>query len=67
MKDGQQGISFDRWLMRLKDIFLLIGILGSWLAGGYMAVRFLDRMNERLTRLEARVADIQGNQAKLAR
>lgn len=64
MKDNLQGISFDRWLMRMKDIALLIGILGSWAWGAFMGIRFVDRMNQRLQSLEARVAELQGNQGK---
>ena len=64
MKDGLQGVSFDRWLMRLKDIVLLVGFLSSWVWAGFMAFRFVDRMNDRLQAVEARIADIQGDKAK---
>jgi hypothetical protein len=60
----RQGPEFDRWLMRAKDIALLLGILFSWTWAGYTAFRFLDRMNDRLLRVEARIADIQGDMIK---
>lgn len=64
MKDGLQGVSFDRWLMRAKDIVLLMGFIASCLWSGFMAFRFVDRMNDRLQAVEARLADMQGDKSK---
>lgn len=64
MKDGLQNVSFDRLLMRAKDVALLLGFLSSCIWTAFIAFRFIDRMNERLTRLEARVADVQGGMKK---
>lgn len=64
MKDGKQGVPFDRMLMRAKDIVLLIGFLSSWAWAAFVALRFVDRMNDRLQAVEARLAEIQGDRKR---
>lgn len=52
MKDNLQGISFDRYLMRLKDIVLLLTSVASLIAAGYVAVIYVVRLNDKVTAME---------------
>lgn len=56
MKDGQQNISHDRILMRVKDYLTILGILFTWSFGTFFGMRYIIRLIDRVAYLEQRQA-----------
>lgn len=46
MKDGKQNVSFDRWLMRGKDILQILGTLFAILYVGFKYVEKINRLED---------------------
>jgi len=59
MKDGKQGISHDRVLMRIKDYLQIITTLVGVIWMGYQGLRYLDRMNQNVSILQQQVSSLQ--------
>lgn len=59
MNDGQQGVSIDRWIMRIRDALTILGIIGGGLFSGYKIVRVIDRMNDSIVELRGQVEELQ--------
>ncbi len=55
MKDGRQDVSMDRWLMRVKDLILIAGIL--WSGFKYIYLKPLE-LEGKIDRLENQVNQI---------
>ena len=52
MKDGLQGISFDRWLMRIKDILQIVITVGALLIGGYKYLKTIEQKDATIQKLQ---------------
>lgn len=53
MKDGLQGISFDRWLMRIKDILQIAITVGALLIGGYKYLKTIEQKDAKIQQVES--------------
>lgn len=59
MKDNLQGISFDRQLMRAKDLALLVGIIFSWIGASITAGIYVVRTLDKISNLEQQINQIR--------
>lgn len=59
MNDGKQGISFDRWLMRIKDLIQILMAIGAIFWGGVKFIRALDAKDRTIAGLQAQVAELR--------
>lgn len=69
MKDGKQDISFDRILMRIKDIVQItvavISVLGSVLAFFYVGGKYIVRIDRAITVMERQANTLIRMQVRL--
>lgn len=59
MKDGLQGVTHDRILMRIKDYLQIMTTIIGIIWMGYQGLRYLDRMNMQITILQQQVSALQ--------
>lgn len=62
MQDGQQGISHDRILMRIKDYIQILTTVGALLWGGIRLVQKLDEINAQLAQIPIMQQQISATQ-----
>ena len=55
MRDGHQGISHDRILMRIKDYLQIATTIGAVLWGGVKLVRMFERLNIKLETMQSEI------------
>ena len=58
-RDNLQGISFDRWLIRLKDVVIIAGSVLSLIYAGYKFVNRIDRMNDKIESMQTQIQKLQ--------
>lgn len=59
MNDGRQGVSFDRWLMRIKDILQISMALGAIIWGGIKFLKTLEERDRTITYLQTQVSELR--------
>lgn len=59
MQDGKQGVSFDRWLMRVKDILQISMALGAIIWGGIQFLKTLEERDRTITYLQTQVSELR--------
>lgn len=59
MKDGHQNISFDRWLMRAKDVLQLATTVGALMYGGFKFINKIDQMNATIVSLQREITELR--------
>ena len=59
MRDGLQGISHDRILMRAINYMQIIGWIGGFFWGSIQIVRAFDHMNQQISILQQQVSSLQ--------
>lgn len=59
MNDGKQGISFDRILMRIKDVLWIVGLIWGFVYGSYKVAREIEKFIEQQNRTRDQMDIIQ--------
>lgn len=66
LNDGKQGISFDRWLMRIKDIIQILMALGAIFWGTHKFLNTIEIKDRQNIYLQTQVSELRA-QLKLMR
>lgn len=67
MIDGRQGISLDRWLIRIKDILQILTVVGAIFWGGIKFIRALDDKDRKIEGLQAQISQLKIERVKQKR
>jgi hypothetical protein len=66
LNDGKQGISFDRWLMRVKDIIQIAMALGAIFWGTHRFLNTIEIKDRQNIYLQTQLSELRA-QARLRR
>jgi hypothetical protein len=59
LKDGLQGISFDRWLMRIKDLLQIIITICGIAYGFYKYVKTVEQKDSMISQQQLEISNLR--------
>lgn len=65
MNDGQQGVSMDRWIMRIRDALTILGIVFGGMFSAYKVIRSIEQMKESIVELRGQTIELRGKLEEL--
>lgn len=67
MNDGKQGISFDRWLIRIRDILLIVVTVFGMFWQTHKYLSSLEQKDKTITYLQTQVSELRAQNNLRAR